>query len=273
MGKNLTQTGLGLGRYDNSPTVWIIIIMAGYVPLHHSYIPIINQGKMAKSKVDIEPKDFANQQLAFDDTGGTETKMMMSSTLGVEDIVGEITKGMRRCGLTAGQFSMSDLIEHVLRKIGPADLYLSTWAASSDGLNKTFEFLDNGMLRNVKFMIDTGAKQYRDNQFGKLLEKFGDCIRTTRIHAKFFVLRNEEWNIVVRTSANLNKNLRLELFEIDENKDFADFFQKFFDEAFKQIAVNENHRVASSQKLKDILDSNGAVYPNKENDFKIDVNF
>ncbi len=212
---------------------------------------------MAKSKVDLEPKDFAKQQLTFDDTGNTKTTMMMSSKIDVMDIVGDIKKGMRRFGLTAGQFSMSDLIQYILNQTGPADLFISTWAASSDGLKKTFEFLNNGMLRNIKFMIDTGAKQYRDNQFGALLEKFGDCIRTTRIHAKFFVIRNEKWNIVVRTSANLNRNLRLENFEIDENKDFADFFQKFFDEAFRQIAVNENHRLKSSQKLKDVIDVAG----------------
>ena len=212
---------------------------------------------MAKSKVDLEPKDFAKQQLTFDDTGNTKTEMMMSSKIDVMDIVGDLKKGMRRFGFTAGQFSMSDLIQHILNQTGPADLYISTWAASSDGLKKAFEFLNNGMLRNIKFMIDTGAKQYRDGQFGALLNKFGDCIRTTRIHAKFFVIRNEKWDIVVRTSANLNRNLRLENFEIDESKDFADFFQKFFDEAFSQIAVNENHELKSSQKLKDVLDVAG----------------
>ena len=71
------------------------------------------------------------------------------------------------------------------------------------------------------------------------------------------MIRNEKWDIVVRTSANLNRNLRLENFEIDENKDFADFFQKFFDEAFSQIAVNENHQLKSSQKLKDVIDVAG----------------
>lgn len=212
---------------------------------------------MAKSKVDLEPKDFANMQLTFDDKTGTKTEMSMSSRSTVFEICGPIQKGMRRFGFTAGQFSLSDLIQYILSQTGPADLYISTWAASSAGLKKSFEFLQNGMLRNIRFMIDTGAKQYRDNQFGELLDKFGDCIRTTRIHAKFAVIRNEEWDVVIRTSANLNKNLRLENFEIDENKEFADFFQKFFDEAFSQIAVNENHRLQSSRKLQNVLDVAG----------------
>lgn len=210
-----------------------------------------------KTKVDLELKDIKNMQLTHDIKTTQNKKMAMSSTMTAADIVGKIEKGMRRFGFTAGQFSMSDLIQHILICTGPADLYISTWAASSDGIKKAFEFLDNGMLRNIRFMIDTGAKQYRDDQFGKLLDKFGDCIRTTRIHAKFFVIRNDKWDIVVRTSANLNKNLRLENFEIDENKEFADFFQKFFDEAFSQIAVNENRRLKSSQRLKDVIDVAG----------------
>ena len=59
----------------------------------------------------------------------------------------------------------------------------------------------------------------------------------------------------------------IQIEEIDENKDFADFFQKFFDEAFKQIAVNENHQLKSAQKLKEILD---AGTEKKEKD---DLNF
>lgn len=223
-------------------------------------------------KPDLLPKDFLGQQLTFDMGKGDE-KLFAGGEISIDDIVGKIEKKMRRFGLTAGQFSLSDLIEYVLFQIGPADLYLSTWAASSEGLKKTFEFLECKMIRNVKFMIDTGAKQYRDNQFGKLLDRFGDCLRTTRIHAKFVVLRNDNFNIVIRTSANLNRNTRLETFEIDENKEFADFFQKFFDEAFKKIAVNDNHKLESSKKLKSVLDSMGYESKKQESSFNLKYDF
>ena len=212
---------------------------------------------MAKTKVDIEPKDFLNFELTHDIKSPEKKVMIMGSGITIEQIVGEISPGMRRFGFTAGQFSLSDLIDYVLAEIGPSDLYLSTWAANKDGLKKAFEFLRNGRIRNIKFMIDTGAKNYRDKDFGILLDRFGDCIRTTRIHAKFVVIRNEKWNVIIRTSANLNKNMRLENFEIDENKEFADFFQKFFDTAFSEIAIDDNHKLGSSQKLRTVLDKAG----------------
>lgn len=222
-------------------------------------------------KADLKPSDFLDTQLTFDIESGNKV-LMNSSTIGVAQIVGDIEKGMKRFGLTAGQFSLSDLIEYILNKIGPSDLYLSTWAASSEGLKKTFAFLESKMIRNVKFMIDTGAKQYRDRQFGELIDRFGDCLRTTRIHAKFVVIRNENYSIVIRTSANLNRNTRLETFEIDECEKFADFFQAFFNEAFKSIAVNENHKLASSKKLAGIVDNMIKKEPKKDS-LKLDYDF
>lgn len=225
-------------------------------------------------KVDIAPKDFIGMQLTHDIKKGKK-KLMIGSQLSVQDIVGDIEKGMRRFGFTAGQFSLSDLIDYILFKTGPADVYLSTWAASQEGLKKTFMFIENKMIKNIKFMIDAGAKNFRDKQFGELLDRFGDCLRTTKIHAKFVVIRNDKFDIVIRTSANLNNNSRLENFEIDEDKEFAEFFQKFFDEAFKQIAVNDNHKLKSQQKLKPILDavSEQMSMFDSDGDFDMDVDF
>jgi len=225
-----------------------------------------------KKTPDFLPSQIADDQLSFSFIK-EETKTLMSSQASIKNIVGDIQKGGSRIGLTGGQFSLSDLIEYLLIKSGPADVYLSTWAASSDGIKKAFEFLNTNKIRNIKFMIDTGAKQYRNEEFGKLLDRFGDCVRTTRIHAKFVVIRNENFNFVVRTSANLNRNTRLELFEIDDNKDLADFFVSFFDNAFKNIKIEDNHSVKSSRKLSLVLDKeNNRKQLNVDNGLVMDFN-
>lgn len=79
---------------------------------------------MAKSKVDIEPADFKKMQLTHDIKPNRKT-LAMGSLINIDEICGKIEKGMRRFGFTAGQFSLSDLIEYILYQTGPADIYIS----------------------------------------------------------------------------------------------------------------------------------------------------
>lgn len=207
-----------------------------------------------KSKVDIEPGDFTINPVFKRTPKKKVLKIDRQSQ--PEEMIGKLLPGCEIFGFTMGRFSLSDLIEFILDEIGQADLYLSTWTASQEGLEKAFEFLRNKKIRSIKFMVDRGFKQFKGKPYKYLMEKFGnDCIRTTRIHAKFAIIRNENWNIVIRTSMNLNKNLRLENFEITDCKEFADFFQSFIDEAFKVIKPNENFKLESSQKLDNIFDN------------------
>ena len=70
----------------------------------------------------------------------------------------------------------------------------------------------------------------------KARELFGiDAIRVTRNHAKFCLIRNERWNIVLKTSMNLNMNPRMEDFDIQDCEKLADFLQAILDEIFGRI--------------------------------------
>jgi hypothetical protein len=72
-----------------------------------------------------------------------------------------------------------------------------------------------------------------------LLEKYGaENVRITRTHAKFIVLRNDKWNICLRTSMNLNKNERLENWEVSDSKAMADFMVGIVD-AFYDVQQDQ----------------------------------
>lgn len=229
---------------------------------------------MKTNPVDFTPEDFLKLPLTYDIKMAkrkyfTAAAMSMAST-----VVGDIQKGMRRFGLTAGQFSLNDLIEHILNQTGPADLYVTTWAASQQGIKRAFQFLHNKRVRKIRFMIDVGAKKVRDDSFSDLLDSYGDSIRTTKIHAKFVLIRNEKWDIVIRTSANLNRNQRVENFEIDDDKEFADFLQRFFDEAFKLIVPEDNYNVKSSRKLEHVIAAMDPKSKSQENNgINFDIDF
>jgi len=53
---------------------------------------------MAKIKVDLEPKDFLKSKLTHDLKNNTGRRLLMGSTITIQEIVGDIEPGMRRFG-------------------------------------------------------------------------------------------------------------------------------------------------------------------------------
>ena len=207
---------------------------------------------MTKSIVDIEPDKFTGQ-LTFAKPL-PDPALISSGQDMAAAMIGTLKKGMHLYGFTGGQFGFSDVIETVLDQTGPAHLCLSIWTASSAGIEKAFGFLSSKRILSLRFLIDRGFKQFKGKAYDKLIDLHGlDCIRTSRIHAKFATIRNDQWHLSIPTSMNLNKNTRLENFQIVEDREFCDFFQQFIDEAFKQIRKVENFELTSSQKLGRII--------------------
>lgn len=145
--------------------------------------------------------------------------------------VAGLAPGVRIIGLTMGQFSLLDLILAVLDKTGPADVWLSTWTAGIRDVRGAGVMLDAGKIRKITLLVDRSFPSRQRAYCAAMRRVFGDeCIRTTRTHAKIAILRNERWSITIRSSMNLNRNPRVEQFDLDDDPRIADFFQAHFDE-------------------------------------------
>ncbi|MEM9262405.1 MAG: hypothetical protein AAGA22_02410, partial [Pseudomonadota bacterium] len=59
-----------------------------------------------------------------------------------------------------------------------------------------------------------------------------DNIRVGSIHAKYTMLRNEEWHVVAMTSANLNLASRIEMYHAADCPEFYRQFQNVLDLAW-----------------------------------------
>lgn len=154
--------------------------------------------------------------------------------------VGPITKGMNRFGFTKGQWSLIDLIGHCVSEIGPADLFVSTWTAAHKDIGFASGMLRDGRIRSARWLLDTSFAARQPAYLQALLVRFGlDAVRVTKNHAKFCVLRNEEFDLVIRTTMNLNLNKRFEFWEISDHKGFADFFQTIMDEIWSSQKPGE----------------------------------
>ena len=152
-------------------------------------------------------------------------KRMLLQFESAAESIGNIEKGMELFGLTRGQYSFISIIEHLLNQTGPANVVISTWTAAGAELEAAKDFLKSKQIKSLRFLVDQSFPTRQPDYCKVLFKTFGkECIRMTRSHCKFALIMNDEWNLVIRTSMNLNENRRIENFEISEDKDFAGFF-------------------------------------------------
>jgi hypothetical protein len=136
--------------------------------------------------------------------------------------------------LTFGQFSLIDALMVILEQTGRADVVLSTWTAAHAHLDRVCNLISQADISSLRMIVDTSFFSRQPKYFKHMIDLFGnDSIRTIRTHAKFMVIKNNKWSIVVRTSMNLNENPRLENIEISTSEKMADFFLEVADDIFK----------------------------------------
>jgi hypothetical protein len=145
--------------------------------------------------------------------------------------VADFRPGSRVIGLTKGQFSLLHLLLELLKKTGPAHVVCATWSAGLYDASVMKEYKDSGNILSFMLVTDRSYSTRQKQYALSIEEAFGaDAIRTTNLHAKFVLLWNDNYAVVIRSSMNLNENKRCENFDIDDDKDIFAFYKRFIDE-------------------------------------------
>jgi hypothetical protein len=166
----------------------------------------------------------------------------LAKSLTAAEAIGELKPQQDIYILTFGQFSLVDALVHVLSQTGPANVDLSTWTAADAHLEKTKAMMDSAEILRYRMIVDRSFESRQPEYVYHMRKLFGmECIRAVRTHAKFFVVSNDNWKVVARTSMNLNENPRLENIEISTDPSLADFLTRVVDEIFLEIPENKNH--------------------------------
>lgn len=204
-----------------------------------------------QKKEDIE-LPVKNQRFDFPETPVPEVACFVKNSA-PGDIFSNFRKGYSGFGMNNGSFSFGDVIEYILTRTGPSHALISSWVASQRSIDKVLETFGNRRLISVRFLLDRMFAKSRPKVYDFIVRRFGvNSIRTTNTHVKFCVLHNEKWFVVIETSANLNRNMRLESFRITEDKAYCMFFKEMFDNFFNVISPkpdSESAAVSSPQKL------------------------
>lgn len=172
----------------------------------------------------------------------------------------------RVTGLTNGQFSLISLIDTVLDITGKADVTISTWSAGVYDVGAIAQLIESNKIGDFRIILDRSFKT-RQSGYAVTVEQLFrlENIRTTNTHSKFVLIKNDEWNICIRSSMNLNENKRCENFDIDNDIDVFNLFNDFAEELFEIQPAG-------------IIESRGVVDKTfdklfDDSEFKIDMNF
>lgn len=156
------------------------------------------------------------------------------------DAIGTIGKTSEIYILTFGQFSLIDTLVHLLDRTGPAAVDIATWTAANAHLEESANLLKSAAITRMRWVVDTSFLNRQPAYCRRMRELFGDdCIRTCRTHSKFINITNDEWDVTVRTSMNLNNNPRLENLEISNDPALSGFLTEIVDGIFGEHTAGD----------------------------------
>lgn len=166
-------------------------------------------------------------------------KKLLSKQNAADAIIG-FSREVDVFGFTKGQFSLIELIEEAIKKTGPAHLTISTWTAKTADLRDVLTFLDKGHILSARFLIDYSFQRRQPEVAQAIRNKFGaGSVKVSQNHAKFFMLENKDgWNVVCKTSMNLNTNPRFEDFDLSNDLGLFEFMKTMVDEIFNKGIKN-----------------------------------
>jgi hypothetical protein len=138
-------------------------------------------------------------------------------------------------GFTKGQFSLIDIIEELLEKIGPSHLSISTWTAGNADVLRISDLLASGKLEGLRLLVDGSFAQRQPDILKSVVRHFGNSsLRVCNNHAKFFVMDSGETRVACKTSMNLNLNPRFEDFDITCDQELCDFLERIMRDLWEQ---------------------------------------
>ena len=163
-----------------------------------------------------------------------------SGVVVARDVLKDFDGSFDLWGITKAQFSMLDLIQAILEKTGKADIAISTWTCGIYDADAIWNFVNENRIGGLRWVVDCSffsGKESETKRKGsrEFLAAFGaENIRAIDNHAKYTLIGNHKIKVTICSSMNLNKNKRLESFQISANPDVYDFYIKIIDQIFAE---------------------------------------
>ena len=139
----------------------------------------------------------------------------------------ELKKDLTFPFASAGDFSMHELVEFILQKTGPATVRVSSYSISEIAIRSFYNLMENGIIYHLECLFDLSVKRHK---LGLLffVNNLASIIALSKNHAKFILVENAEWKLVVVGTANLQVNDKNEVGIISTAPDMYQFYFNVF---------------------------------------------
>lgn len=146
--------------------------------------------------------------------------------------------------LSKGRWSLHQLVSHIIGLIGPCDCSLTSYGISTKPIQCILDLLRSKQILTITALFDKRIRLQCPDAFQLLLNLTDDervRIGLTMIHAKVVVLSNADHQVTIRTSANLNVNPRIEIYDISTHAGRAQFHQQWIADAYTEAKPFNRH--------------------------------
>ena len=144
------------------------------------------------------------------------------------EAIGPVLPGMSVFVLSRGQFSMIDVVQHVIAEVvaasgQPVAVSLWTWCISEYEQEPMAALMANRSILTATLVIDRSAEQRSPTTIQAWRDRFGvESVKVIKNHAKICTVSNDSYRVLIRGSCNLNFNPRTENLDVTEGgPDFA----------------------------------------------------
>jgi hypothetical protein len=160
-----------------------------------------------------------------------KSKILRYGSKYADDLVVELDKGGHVFTLTNGLFSVLDIVRAVINLIGPSSVKIMSFGCGVDEASTIKDLRSDGSITDFLMILDRGFVQRLPEYADQIIDGAGvGNLFVSSIHAKIALVQSGDWFVVVRGSMNLNKNIRIENVDIEDNRELFEFVESHFNE-------------------------------------------
>lgn len=179
------------------------------------------------------PKEEPVREVNASDALDRSLNQHVAASNKVHEVLAMVQPGSCVHWVSAGEWSVHDLLLGLLQMSGPAEVYLSSYAFSEYPARLIADLRHKNIIKKLYCLIDSRIDK-RSASALTLVQSCADACKLINTHAKVTVIENGEHVYSIVGSANYTTNKRYEAGMIIADAAVSQFYKKWIsDELFR----------------------------------------